>query len=56
MRLPNSQVGLGALPGPPSAKEIGDVLKILEEMEETSVRIFLGREAGRAGKGTSRSM
>ncbi len=39
------------LPGPPSAKEIGDVLKILEEMEETSVRIFLGREGGQSRKG-----
>ena len=39
------------LPGPPSAKEIVDVLKILEEMEETSVRIFLGREGGQSRKG-----
>jgi phosphate uptake regulator len=39
------------LPGPTAAKEIGEVLKILEEMEETSVRIFLGREGGQNRKG-----
>ncbi len=32
------------LPGAKAASEISQVLKVLEEMEETSLRIFLGQE------------
>jgi hypothetical protein len=39
------------LPGSEVAKEIAEVLKILEEMEETSVRTFLGRKNGQSRNG-----
>jgi len=39
------------LPGAQPSKEIAEVLKSLEEMEETSVSIFLGRKSGPSRKG-----
>ncbi len=37
--------------GKQAAKEIAEVLGILEEMEETSARVFLGRKSGQSRKG-----
>jgi phosphate uptake regulator len=39
------------LPESQAAGEIGQVVKILEEMEETSVRNFLGRKSGQSRRG-----
>jgi phosphate uptake regulator len=39
------------LPGTQAAREIADVLKVLEEMEETSVRTFLARKGGQSRTG-----
>jgi phosphate uptake regulator len=39
------------LPGPAAAVEIGEVLRTLEQMEEASLRTFLGRKGGQSREG-----